>query len=110
MATLETYADESLLTRASQLQSYFGEAVHSLKGLPNVIDVRNFGLVGAVELAPLAGEPGKRAFNLFLDCYDKGVMLRVTGDTVAISPPLIIERAQIDQIVDTLRGAIQRAA
>jgi beta-alanine--pyruvate transaminase len=61
-------------------------------------------------LAPLAGEPAKRAFNVFLDCYDKGVMLRVTGDIVAISPPLIIEREQIDRIVDTLRGAIQRAA
>lgn len=84
--------------------------MHALKGLPNVIDIRNFGLVGAVELAPLAGEPGKRAFNIFLDCYDKGVMVRTTGDVVAISPPLIIERAQIDQIVDTLRGAIQRAA
>jgi beta-alanine--pyruvate transaminase len=110
LATLETYADEGLLTRAGQLQGYFAEAVHSLKGLPNVIDIRNFGLVGAVELAPVAGEPTKRAFNVFLDCYDKGVMLRTTGDIVAISPPLIIEREQIDQIVDTLRGAIQRAA
>jgi beta-alanine--pyruvate transaminase len=110
LATLETYADEGLLNRASQLQGYFAEAVHSLKGLPNVIDIRNFGLVGGVELAPLAAEPAKRAFNVFLDCYDKGVMLRVTGDIVAISPPLIIEREQIDRIVDTLRGAIQRAA
>ena len=92
------------------MQGYFAEAVHSLKGLPNVIDIRNFGLVGAVELAPVAGEPTKRAFNVFLDCYDKGVMLRTTGDIVAISPPLIIEREQIDRIIDTLRGAIQRAA
>jgi beta-alanine--pyruvate transaminase len=61
-------------------------------------------------LAPIAGEPTKRAFHVFLDCYDKGVMLRVTGDIVAISPPLIIEREQIDRIVDTLRGAIERAA
>ena len=110
LATLETYEDEGLLTRASQLQGYFAEAVHSLKGLPNVIDVRNFGLVGGIELAPIPGEPAKRAFNVFLDCYDKGVMLRVTGDIVAISPPLIIEREQIDRIVDTLRGAIERAA
>ena len=110
LATLETYADEGLLTRAAQMQAHFGEALHSLKGLPNVIDIRNFGLVGAVELAPLAGEPTKRALGIFLDCYDKGVMLRYTGDTIAISPPLIIEREQIGQIVDTLRGAIQRAA
>jgi beta-alanine--pyruvate transaminase len=110
LATLQTYEDEGLLTRANQLQGYFAEAVHSLKSLPNVIDIRNFGLVGGIELAPIPGEPAKRAFNVFLDCYDKGVMLRVTGDIVAISPPLIIERQQIDQIVDTLRGAIQRAA
>ena len=110
LATLETYADEGLLTRASQLQSYFGEALHSLKGEPNVIDIRNFGLVGGVELTPLAGEPTKRALGVFLDCWDKGVMLRYTGDIIAVSPPLIIERQQIDQIVDTLRGAIRRAA
>jgi beta-alanine--pyruvate transaminase len=110
LATLETYAEEGLLTRAGELQGYFAEAVHSLKGLPNVIDVRNIGLVGGIELAPLPGEPAKRAFNVFLDCYDKGVLIRTTGDTIALSPPLIIERSHIDQIIDTLRGAIQRAA
>jgi beta-alanine--pyruvate transaminase len=110
LGTLETYADEGLLTRAATLQGYFAEAVHSLKGLPNVIDIRNLGLVAGIELQPIAGEPTKRAFNIFLDCYDKGVLLRTTGDIVALSPPLIVERAQIDQIVDTLKGAIQRAA
>jgi beta-alanine--pyruvate transaminase len=110
LATLETYADEGLLTRAAALQGYFAEAVHSLKGLPNVIDIRNLGLVAGIELQPIAGEPTKRAFGIFLDCYDKGVLVRTTGDIVALSPPLIVERAQIDQIVDTLKGAIQRAA
>lgn len=110
LATLETYADEGLLTRAQQMQGYFAEALHSLRGLPNVIDIRNIGLVGGVELASLPGEPAKRAFNVFLDCYDKGVLIRTTGDTLAFSPPLIIERAQIDQLIDTVRGAIQRAA
>jgi beta-alanine--pyruvate transaminase len=110
LATLETYADEGLLTRAAALQGYFAEAVHSLKGLPNVIDIRNLGLVAGIELQPIAGEPTKRAFGIFLDCYDKGVLGRTTGDIVALSPPLIVERAQIDQIVDTLKGAIQRAA
>ncbi len=110
LATLETYADEGLLTRAADLQGYFAEAVHSLKGLPNVIDIRNIGLVGGIELAPIAGEPAKRAFNVFLDCYDKGVLVRTTGDIVALSPPLIIEREQIDRIVETLAGAIRRAA
>ncbi len=110
LATLETYTDEGLLTRAAELQGYFAEAVHSLKNEPNVIDIRNIGLVGGIELAPLAGEPAKRAFDVFLDCYEKGVLVRVTGDIVALSPPLIVQREQIDQIVDTLRGAIRRAA
>ena len=110
LATLDTYADEGLLTRAGELQGYFAEAVHSLKGEPNVIDIRNIGLVGGIELAPLPGEPTKRAFNVFLDLYEKGLMVRTTGDTVALSPPLIIERGQIDQIVDMLRAALRRAA
>jgi beta-alanine--pyruvate transaminase len=66
--------------------------------------------VGGIELAPLPGKPTQRAFNVFLDCYDKGLLIRTTGDTIALSPPLIIERSHIDQIVDTLRGAIRRAA
>ena len=110
LATLDTYAEEGLLTRAATLADHFAQALHSLRGEPNVIDVRNIGLVGGVELAPLAGEPAKRAFSVFLDCYDKGVFVRTTGDTVALSPPLIIEPGQIDQLVDTLRGAIRRAA
>ncbi len=110
LATLETYAEEGLLTRAAELQSYFAEALHSLKGLPNVIDIRNCGLVGGVELAPIAGAPTKRAFDIFLDCWQQGVLVRTTGDIVALSPPLIIERAQIDRLVDTLGQAIRRAA
>ncbi|MFO1220825.1 MAG: aspartate aminotransferase family protein [Burkholderiaceae bacterium] len=110
LGTLATYAEEGLLTRAATLQGYFAEAVHSLKGQPNVIDIRNLGLVAGIELQPIAGEPAKRAFTIFKDCFDKGVLVRVTGDIVALSPPLIVERAHIDQIVDTLKGAIQRAA
>ena len=110
IATLDTYAEEGLLTRAATLEAHFAQAVHSLRGEPNVIDVRNIGLVGGIELSPLAGEPAKRAFNIFLDCYDKGVLLRTTGDTVALSPPLIIEPGQIDQLIETLRGAIRRNA
>jgi beta-alanine--pyruvate transaminase len=110
IATLETYADESLLTRGEKMGATFEKAVHSLEGLPNVVDVRNIGLVGGVELAPIAGEPGKRAFSVFLDCWDKGLLVRTTGDTVALSPPLIIENQHIDQIVGTLADAIKRAA
>ena len=110
LATLDTYADEGLLTRAGELQDYFAKAVHSLKGEPHVIDIRNIGLVAAVELAPLAGEPTKRAFNIFLDLYERGMFVRTTGDIVALAPSLIVERAQIDQMIDMLRGAIRRAA
>jgi beta-alanine--pyruvate transaminase len=110
LATLDTYADEGLLTRASELEGYFGEAVHSLKDEPNVIDVRNVGLVAGIEMAPIAGAPTQRAFKVFLDCYGQGVLVRTTGDIVAMSPPLIIERAQIDELVDAVRGAIRRAA
>jgi beta-alanine--pyruvate transaminase len=110
LATLAVYREEGLLTRAAELQGYFAEAVHSLKGLPHVIDVRNIGLVGGIELAPRPNAPTQRAFDVFLDCYNAGVLIRTTGDTIALSPPLIIERAQIDQIVGTLATALKRVA
>ncbi|MDC8786876.1 omega-aminotransferase AptA [Roseateles koreensis] len=110
LGTLDTYKEEGLLTRASEMQSYFAEALHSLKGEPQVIDIRNIGLVGGIELASLPGEPAKRAFNVFLDCWDKGVLIRTTGDTIAMSPPLIVERTHIDHIIDTVRGALRRVA
>jgi beta-alanine--pyruvate transaminase len=110
LATLEVYREEGLLTRAAELQGYFAEALHSLKGLPNVIDVRNIGLVGGIELSPRPDAPTQRAFDVFLDCYEAGVLIRTTGDTIALSPPLVIERQQIDQIVGTLATAIKRVA
>jgi beta-alanine--pyruvate transaminase len=110
LATLETYADEGLLTRAQQMAGTFADAVHSLKGAPNVIDIRNFGLVGGIELAPLPGEPAKRAFNVFLECWDQGVLIRTTGDTIALSPPLIIDKPQIERLVDVVGEAIRKHA
>ncbi|MCM5680095.1 aspartate aminotransferase family protein [Schlegelella sp. S2-27] len=109
LGTLDTYQDEALLTRGrGELAQYFADAVHSLKGLPHVIDVRNIGLVGGIELASIAGAPGKRAFSIFLDCWERGVLIRTTGDTIALSPPLIIEKSHIDQIVGTLADALKR--
>ncbi|WP_119154460.1 aspartate aminotransferase family protein [Caldimonas tepidiphila] len=111
LATLDTYAEEGLLTRGSgELAKYFEDAVHSLQGLPHVIDTRNIGLVGAIELAPLAGSPGKRAFDVFLKCWEAGILIRTTGDTIALSPPLIIERAHIDQLVGTLAEVLKQGA
>jgi len=110
LATLQTYRDEGLLTRAAELQGYFADALYSLKGLPNVIDIRHNGLVGGIELQPLPGEPAKRAFSVFLDCFQQGVLIRTTGDTIALSPPLIIEKPQIDRIVEAIGTALKHVA
>ena len=110
LATLETYREEGLFERAAELAPYWEDALHSLRDLPHVIDVRNIGLVGAVELAAIPGEPTRRAFQAFLDAYDKGLLIRTTGDIIALSPPLIIEKPQIDQIVETLAGVLRGLA
>ena len=110
LGTLDTYADEGLLTRGAAMAPCFEDALHSLKGLPNVIDVRNIGLVGGIELAPIAGSPGKRAFDAFLACWERGVLIRTTGDTIALSPPLVIENSHIDQIVGTIADVLKAAA
>jgi beta-alanine--pyruvate transaminase len=110
LGTLDTYAEEGLLTRGAQMAPYFQEALHSMKGSRHVIDVRNIGLVGGVELEPIPGQPGKRAFDIFLACWERGVLIRTTGDTIAMSPPLIIEKSHIDQMVGTLADVLKTAA
>lgn len=110
LATLETYKDEGLLTRGAQLGDYWQEALHSLKDAKHVIDIRNIGLIGAIELEPIAGEPTKRAFAAFLKAYDDGLLIRTTGDIIALSPPLIIEKHQIDEIVERLRAVLNGIA
>jgi beta-alanine--pyruvate transaminase len=107
MATLDIYASEGLLTRGAELAPYFEDALHSLRGLPHVLDIRNIGLVGAVELAPIAGEPTKRAFAAFLAAYEKGVMVRTTGDIIALSPPLIVSKEEIDMLVSVLADVLR---
>ena len=107
IAALETYEEEGLLTRGAELAPYWEDALHSLKGLPLVIDVRNIGLVGAIELEPLAGSPTKRAYSTFVQGFEKGILMRTTGDTIALSPPLIIQKSEIDLLVDTLRGILK---
>jgi len=110
LATLEIYAEEGLLTRGAGLADHWQEALHSLKGVSNVIDIRNLGLVGAIELSSREGAPGARAYDVFVDCFKKGLLIRVTGDVIALSPPLIVEKEQIDTIVSVLGDAIKRAA
>lgn len=108
LAALSIYRDEGLFERASALEPVLEEALHSLRGLPHVIDIRNMGLVGAVELEPMAGQPTARALSVFRECFERGVLIRTTGDIIALSPPLIIEEGQIARIVETLGDALRR--
>ena len=110
LAALDTYAEDGLFERAGRLQGHFAQALHALRGLPRVMDIRNIGLVGGVELEPIPGEPTRRAFGVFQDCWQQGVLVRTTGDTVALSPPLIIDEVQIDRLVGAVGDAIRRAA
>jgi len=110
LATLALYKSEGLFERAASLESYWEDAIHSLKGSPHVIDLRNIGLVGGIELEPRPGAPAARAFETFLKCFEAGVMVRSTGDTLAVSPPLIIEKSQIDQIVSTIASTLRTVA
>ena len=109
LGTLDTYAEDGLLTRGTAMAPVFENALHSLKGAPHVIDIRNIGLVGGIELEPVAGLPGKRAFDVFLECWERGVLIRTTGDTIALSPPLIVESSHIDQIVSTIGDVLKKA-
>ena len=110
LATLDVYRDERLFERAAELAPYWENAMHSLRDAPHVIDIRNLGLIGGIELEPRPGAPTARALEVFRKCFDAGVLVRVTGDIIAFSPPLIIERAQIDQIADTVRTALKSIA
>ena len=106
LATMEVYKEERLFERANDLAPYWEDAVHSLKDTRHVIDLRNLGLIAGIELEPRPGKPTERAYEAFRRCYDKGVLIRVTGDIIALSPPLIIDKPQIDQIFETIRDVL----
>jgi beta-alanine--pyruvate transaminase len=103
------YREEGLFERAAAIAPYFEQALHALRGLPNVIDIRNLGLIGVIEVEARAGKIGARAFDAFLDCYANGLLVRPAGDTLALSPPLIVEKRHIDEMVDKLGAALKRA-
>jgi len=107
IAALEIYAREGLLTRARTLAKTWEEAAHGLKGVPYVIDVRNYGLMCGIELEPVPGKPGARGYDTFIKCYQRGMLTRQSGDTIALSPPLVIEPAQIGQIFETLASVLR---
>ena len=108
VASLELYKEEGLFERARSLSGYWEDAVHSLKGLPNVIDIRNLGLLCGIELEARPGKPTARAFEAFLTCYEKGVLIRTTGDIIALSPPLIVEKSHIDEIFGTIGEVLRK--
>ncbi len=108
LATLDVYKEEGLFERAADLSPYWEDAVHSLKGTRNVIDLRNLGIIAGIELEPRAGKPTQRAFDAFLKCYEKGLLIRTTGDIIALSPPLIVEKSHVDEMFGTL-GEVLRA-
>lgn len=109
LATLEIYRSEGLYQRSAEMAPYFENAVHSLKGAPHVVDVRNAGLLAAVELEAAPGEPGKFAQAVHAHCFERGVMVRAVGESVVMSPPLVVERAQVDQIISAISAALRAA-
>jgi beta-alanine--pyruvate transaminase len=107
IATQEIYEREGLLTRGATLAKQWEDAVHSLRESPHVIDIRNVGLVAGIELQSRPGSPGARAYEVFVKAFEKGTLIRVTGDIIALSPPLIIEQKHIDQLVTTVRELLK---
>jgi len=107
-AALDLYQEEKLFERAASISGYFQDAAHSLRGLPHVVDIRTIGVIAAIELEPIADKPTARAFDAFLRAFEKGVMIRTSGDIIAMSPPLIIEKQHIDQLFGTL-GEVLRS-
>ena len=108
IATLDTYEEEGLLTRGASLEKHFEDAIHALKDARHVIDIRNLGLMGAVELEPRAGAPGRRAYEAFVKAFEAGVLIRYTGEILAFSPPLIIDKPQIERIFDCVREVLRQ--
>jgi beta-alanine--pyruvate transaminase len=107
LATLDIYEKEDLFNRAKSLSSYWEDAVHALKDVPNIVDLRNIGLVAGIELAPIPGKPGARAFDAYVKCFEGGLLVRQTGDILALSPPLIVEKSQIDDMFGLLREVLK---
>ena len=110
IATLALHREEDLPGRARAIEPYWQEAAHSLRSAPGVVDIRDFGLIAGIELAPREGKPGARAMDVFRKCFDDGVLIRVTGDIIALSPPLIVEKPHVDRIMGTLSDAIHAIA
>ena len=106
-AALDIYESEGLFARAGKMAKVLEDAAHSLRGLPHVIDIRNIGMVAAIELEPREGRPNERAFEAYLRCFEKGLLIRTTGETIALSPSLIASPEQLAQIAETIGGVLK---
>ncbi|MDB5959740.1 MAG: omega amino acid--pyruvate aminotransferase [Massilia sp.] len=107
LATLEVFKEQDILGHAASMEQYWADAVHSLKGLPHVIDIRTIGLIAGIELSPIAGKPGARAFAAFKQAFADGVLIRVTGDIIALSPPLVLQKQHIDELFGKLSTVLK---
>ena len=110
LATLEVFEEQKILQHAKSIQSYWEDAVHSLKGLPHVIDLRSIGLIAGIELEGIAGKPGTRAFSAFKQAFADGLLIRTTGDIIALSPPLVLEKKHIDELFGKLTTVLKNLA
>jgi beta-alanine--pyruvate transaminase len=109
LAALDAYQNEKIWENADKMSSYWEQGLHSLKGLPNVVDIRNCGLLGAVEFTAIPGAPVKRSMDIFDRCFEKGLFMRVVGPAIALSPPLILEKKHVDRIVNTIAEAVKES-
>jgi beta-alanine--pyruvate transaminase len=107
IATIDVFREQNILEHASSMQAYWADAVHSLKGLPHVIDIRTIGLIAGIELQPIDGKPGARAFNAFKKAFAEGILIRTTGDIIALSPPLVLEKQHIDELFGKLATVLK---
>ncbi len=110
LATLEVFEEQKILQHAKSIQTYWEDAVHSLKGLPHVIDLRSIGVIAGIELESIAGKPGARAFNAFKQAFADGILIRTTGDIIALSPPLVLEKKHIDELFGKLTTVLKNLA
>lgn len=107
LASLEIFENDGILDHAKEIAGYWEDAVHSLRGLPHVVDIRTIGLIAGIELASIEGKIGARAFDAFKQAFDSGILIRTTGDIIALSPPLVFEKAHIDELIGKLSSVLK---
>jgi beta-alanine--pyruvate transaminase len=107
LATMQVYEEEGLFTRAAELWPYWEEQAHALKGLPHVVDIRNIGLIAAIELAPRPGAPSARGLDVHTAAFERGAYVRVAGDIIALAPPLIVQKGEIDRLFEIVRAVLK---